>query len=450
MTSVGKSLANPDLWPCGLVILDEFGVVTYANRTFRDWLLDDDTDIPSGQKFIELLTRPGMMYFETHLRPILNLKGEFSEVSVELLGANGERVPVYMSAIQTVTDSGLAQAYITIHRSERRKSFERELMNKRRESDEFRTLVEYSPNAIVSVGPDTVIKAWNPAATHLFGYSAHEAIGRNFDDIIAPHSGEATTSDDVALMKDGHAIRAETILQHKNGSELQLSKSLAVLRDDIGRYSGFVVIYADIRSRKAAEARVQTLLQEINHRCKNLLSVVQVIARQSARGFEDTGFVQSFIKRLASLSANQDLLIKSPSDRTAFSDLVTTQFSHLDGYAGEQVRISGPEFEVNPVASQALAMAIFELVTNSAKYGALSTQTGVIDFTWEIIGDTDLRFQLKWRESQGPVVVEPVRKGFGSQVTGPILETTTGGTTSRSYDPSGFRWSFDVSLDAII
>ncbi|WP_187394068.1 PAS domain S-box protein [Oceaniovalibus sp. ACAM 378] len=293
---------------------------------------------------------------------------------------------------------------------------------------------------------DWTIRAWNPAAEQLFGYSEAEVIGQRFDEILVPPEDLTNVSDDMRRIASGETVRSETERLHKNGQRMQVERSISAIHDVSQEYTGFVATYSDISARKASEAHIQTLLQEVNHRSKNLLAIVQVIARQTGRMYEGPDFFAVFNKRLESLTSNQDILINSQGSHVDLETLAHKQFAHLIDPADPRVTISGPTVHTNESASQAVGMAIFELVTNAAKYGGLSQETGSVALSWAITEQVAPNIEISWVETGGPPVTAPTRKGFGSQVTGPILESMTSGKTHRDYDPNGLRWYLSAPL----
>jgi len=433
---------NPDNWPCGLVVIDEAGQIHHINATLKRWL-SVEGDLPS-LRFIDILSRASRIYFETHLRPLLLINGEFSEVSIDLERRDGTRVSVFINGSATLADGQMVEAHFSMFQNEQRHAFERELVAKRRENDEFKSLVRSSPHAIVSVDASSIIQAWNPAAEQLFGFSETEAIGQRFDRLLVPPQDLTAVADDLKSIAAGNTIRSETERLHKDGRRIHVERSVATIRNDMQEFSGFVATYSDISERKASEARIGTLIEEIHHRSKNLLSIVQVIARQTGHRYEGDEFISVFSKRLASLTLNQEILIRNQSTSVDLEALARGQFEHLFDPSDPRVTISGPEVQLNEAVSQAVGMAIFELVTNAAKYGALSQEEGTVILSWTITEGPASRLEISWIESGGPLVVEPTRKGFGYQVTGPILDNITSGQTCRDYASTGFRWSFSA------
>lgn len=447
---MNKNIQPPsdlDLWPGGLLVMDGDGMITKTNATLRAWLGHDGSVQVSGTRFVDLLTRASRIFFETHLRPILVVEGVFSEVSLELERPDGSRFGVYINARAERPEGQLSQAYFCIYKNEQRQSFERELVERRRESDEFRILVESSPHAIVSSDRSLRIHAWNPAAAQLFGYSKEEVLGQRFDHLLIPDDERDELEKGVADVIAGEVMRSETLRLHKSGQKIHVERSFAAIRDENQTHAGFVTIYSDISERKKAEEKIQTLLHEINHRSKNLLTIVEVIARQTGRRYAGDEFLPVFSNRLRSLASNQDILLSSGSTHVDLETLARAQFTHLVEALSTQATLSGPPVHLNESVSQAVGMAIFELVTNAAKYGALSQESGKVDLTWEITGGENPDLKMCWLESNGPAVTPPTRTGFGSQVTGLLLESTTSGETRHDFATDGLRWSFTAPME---
>src|SRR5262249_29219371 len=171
------------------------------------------------------------------------------------------------------------------------------------------------------------------------------------------------------------------------------------------------------------------LMREINHRSKNMLSVVDAIAHQTAaRNAED--FVERFSDRIQALSANQDLLVRNEWSGVEIADLVRVQLAHFVDLVGSRIAIGGPELRLNPASAQAIGLALHELATNAGKYGSLSTDRGRVNVCWRIDGDT---LTMSWTERGGPSVSPPERRGFGTVVIGTMAERSVGGSVALEY-----------------
>jgi two-component sensor histidine kinase len=182
--------------------------------------------------------------------------------------------------------------------------------------------------------------------------------------------------------------------------------------------------------------REHLLTRESAHRTKNLISVVDVIAHQTAAKHPED-FVERFSDRMKALSANQDLLARSEGEGVEIGSLVHAQLGHFADAIGSRISADGPRLRVNSNAGQAIGLALHELATNAAKYGALSTEMGRVDIRWGVDGET---FTMSWAERGGPPVSAPQRRGFGSTVVTSLVKHTLNGEVQLDYAPSGLAW----------
>jgi PAS domain S-box-containing protein len=193
---------------------------------------------------------------------------------------------------------------------------------------------------------------------------------------------------------------------------------------------------ADITERKEREEQVHLLMREVNHRAKNMLSVVDSIAHQTAtRNPED--FIERFSERIQALSANQDLLIRSDWSGVDIADLTRAQLAHFADLIGSRIVVDGPKLRLKPASAQAIGLALHELATNAGKYGALSTGRGRVHISWKV--DRDI-LALSWTEREGPTVSQPSRRGFGTIVMEAMAERSVDGAVNLDYAPSGLTW----------
>ncbi len=192
----------------------------------------------------------------------------------------------------------------------------------------------------------------------------------------------------------------------------------------------------DITERKEREEKEHLLMREINHRAKNMLSVVESIAHQTAaRNPED--FVERFSERIQALSANQDLLVRNEWQGVDVKDLVRAQLAHFADLIGSRIILQGAKLRFNPASAQAIGLALHELATNAGKYGALSTDTGQVNISWGIEDDT---FTMHWIERGGPLVSPPKRRGFGTVVIETMAKRSVGGSVDLEYASPGMTW----------
>jgi two-component sensor histidine kinase len=167
-----------------------------------------------------------------------------------------------------------------------------------------------------------------------------------------------------------------------------------------------------------------------------MLSVVDAIARQTATR-DPEHFVDRFSERIQALSANQDLLIRNGWHGVEMEDLVRAQLAPFADLIGSRIAVCGPKLRLNAAAAQAIGLALHELATNAGKYGALSTDMGRVDVSWDAVDDT---FTMGWIEREGPPVSAPQRRGFGTTVIEAMAECSVDGAVDLEYAPSGLVW----------
>jgi PAS domain S-box-containing protein len=233
------------------------------------------------------------------------------------------------------------------------------------------------------------------------------------------------------------ARSAELMIRTKDGRERLWSFVFSPLAVQPGGHRLFVCIAQDVTDQKAHEEQVHLLMREINHRAKNMLSLVQAIARQTAaRETED--FIERFTERIQALAANQDLLVRNEWQGVDVEDLVRAQLAHFADLLGSRIIVHGPPVRLTAATAQAIGLTIHELATNAGKYGALSVDAGRVDVRWRIDGDT---FAMTWTESDGPPVSPPQRWGFGNTVVTSMVKQTVNGEVQLDYAPSGVVWN---------
>jgi PAS domain S-box-containing protein len=197
----------------------------------------------------------------------------------------------------------------------------------------------------------------------------------------------------------------------------------------------------DVTDMMEKEEQIRVLLMEVNHRSKNLLAVVQALARRS--GCKDADFLRRFESRLASLSANQDLLVRRGWSTILMDELAEAQLAILGREARAQIDVCGESIPLSPRSAEIIGMALHELATNALKYGALSSPAGKVVLSWEERGD---RFVMDWRESGVPVVCQPTHHGFGTTLMRHIPARSLNADVTIDYAPTGLRWRLECAL----
>ncbi len=296
-------------------------------------------------------------------------------------------------------------------------------------------IVESSDDAIISKNLDGIISSWNAGAERLFGYTADEVVGKSIT-ILIPEDRQSEEPDILARLRKGERVEHfETIRRRKDGGLVDISLTISPVRNDRGDIIGASKIARDITGRRAAEVLQRTLLREMKHRLKNNLSTVLAIARQSFHG--DSAESEDFRKfeaRLLALAKGHDLLTREKWDGADLQDIV----AHILTMHGRQrFMIEGPDLRLSPKSAMALNLALHELATNAAKYGALSIPTGKVSINWRIQHGDRPTLIFCWQEQDGPKVSPPSRRGFGSQLIERLLALELKGEVKITYAPAG-------------
>ncbi len=207
----------------------------------------------------------------------------------------------------------------------------------------------------------------------------------------------------------------------------------------------------DITDKKQTEERIRQLMGEINHRSRNLMGVVQSVARQTAQYGDPATFLQRFTMRLQALAASQDLLLTGVRGGVPLDELIRSQLGHVSELIGGRIILAGPSMRIGAAATQCLGMAIHELSTNASKYGALSNDQGNVGIEWAMYGLPGTGdFMMRWSERGGPSVKPPEHHGFGHRVIVGMVEATVQGKVTVDHAPAGVAWELRCPVAAVI
>jgi two-component sensor histidine kinase len=201
--------------------------------------------------------------------------------------------------------------------------------------------------------------------------------------------------------------------------------------------------------RKDWEERQKLLINELNHRVKNTLATVQSIVSQTLRNAQSFDQAREDLEvRLLALSRTHDVLTRESWERADLRDIVDVATEPYRSRGEHRFRVEGSPVTLPPALALTIAMALQELATNAVKYGALSNEAGTIDLTWRVSRATPPVLDLEWRETGGPPVAAPTRKGFGTRLIERSLAAETGGEASLAYDPAGLVCRIRAPLPA--
>jgi PAS domain S-box-containing protein len=274
----------------------------------------------------------------------------------------------------------------------------------------------------------------------MLGRSAEAMLGCTDSEILAGDGAAAIMAAKREVLATGEVRRAEIPLEDAHGIRWH-DLHIEPLRNETNEIIGLTCASVDVTERKEGEAHLRLLLRELTHRSKNLLAVIQAMARQTANHAGSTdAFLKQFGSRLQALAASHDLLVRESWYGASLGELIRSQLSsYLDGSA-VQVSIEGPSIALKPEAAQSLGLALHELAINAAKFGALSVPTGRVSITWIRRETTvDNAVELDWREQLGPKVKARRKKGFGTMVIERNLARALDAKVNMDFDPDGLH-----------
>jgi PAS domain S-box-containing protein len=311
----------------------------------------------------------------------------------------------------------------------------------------FRLLFERAPVAMLMCDDKGDIRQMNTQAERLFGYPASELTGAPVETLMPArhrtvHKGlraDYVKAATVRAMGPGRELSART----KDGQEFPVEVGLNPM--EVEGHTFVVASVVDISERRQREEQIKMLLREVNHRSKNMLGVVQSIARYTAAG-DGAEFAQRFSERVRALGASQDLLINSDWRGAEMAQLVRSQIEHFKDLIGTRIQMHGPALRLSPAAAQTIGMALHELATNAGKYGALSG-SGVIVIEWRVLDD---RLLVSWLERGGPRVTTPSRRGFGMTVIESLTKMGLSGEVHLDFAPEGLSWRLDCPSERVL
>jgi PAS domain S-box-containing protein len=274
-------------------------------------------------------------------------------------------------------------------------------------------IIESSDDAIISKNLDGIITSWNRGAERIFGYTAEEAIGQPIT-IVIPQ--DRRDEERTILTRIGRGERIdhfETVRQRKHGSLITISLTVSPVKNADGIIVGASKIARDVTEQKRAQQQIATLAREAEHRSKNLLASVQATVMLSQSNTPE-GLKQVIVGRIQALASVHSLFVATRWIGADLSAIATQELAPYSGRGEWRVRIDGPQVLLAPNAAQSIAVALHELTTNAAKYGALSSADGRVDLEWTQAADG--RLNLRWTETGGPAVQSPTRQGFGGRI----------------------------------
>ncbi|MDP3299112.1 MAG: PAS domain-containing protein [Phenylobacterium sp.] len=318
------------------------------------------------------------------------------------------------------------------------------------ETNQIRNLFMQAPGFMaVLIGPDFVFRLVNNAYQSLIGRRA--VIGRPLIEALPELEGQVFQNILVEVMRTGQPYigqAASVMLQRQIDhppEERFVDFIYQPILDARGAPWGVFVEGSDVTDRVRAERQQKLLLDELNHRVKNTLATVQAIAAQTLRTTTSpAAFRESFEARLLALSATHDLLTQSVWQGASLEEVILME---LRPHGVERYQLEGPPVSLSAPETLTLGLVFHELVTNAAKYGALSSSEGCVRVHWRLRDEgAGPSIDLTWSEEGGPKVSQPSRQGFGSRLIERSLQGDIGGEARLDFDENGLKCHLRLRL----
>lgn len=257
--------------------------------------------------------------------------------------------------------------------------------------------------------------------------------------------GNQHAHDAIAAARNGRSAKFVGKAKTAKGTLKWWDVSVAPIFGPDGKPARILSVSRDTTELVASQAQQRLLNAELGHRLKNVLTMVQAIASQTFRRAQNVEeAAEAFAARLTAFGKATDVLTATSWNEASLKDIVASGLSATQGFA-ERIDIDGGDVTVPGPAALALTLALHELATNACKYGALSNPDGRVAIHWDESGGQpgSKRFRFKWKETGGPPVSAPQKRGFGSRMIERSLQSYFAGHASLRFDPAGVEFSID-------
>jgi PAS domain S-box-containing protein len=275
----------------------------------------------------------------------------------------------------------------------------------------------------------------NRAAEQLTGYAFHETTGRQLHDVIhhtRPDGSPFPLSECVIdrAFPENAGTQGEEVFVHKDGSFYPVAFTASPIRDGEAKVIGTIIEVRDISEERRNEETRKLLMHEVDHRSRNVLSIVQSLTRLT-RADDLEAYKAILAGRIGALARAQTSLATRQWEGGCLDDVVREELEAL--CPKDSIQVEGPEVALTPEQVQPLSMLLHELATNANKYGACSRGGGLVSVAWALDAGT---VALQWRETGGPPVAAPTHEGFGTSLKANVVRQLKG-SISRRWEPEG-------------
>jgi PAS domain S-box-containing protein len=435
-----------DMAPVMIWMSDETGRCQHLNRALRRYWNVSNEDLAAFDWSTTIHPEDAPAMAEL-LAKAMTTGGDL-ECAVRLRGADGRYRLFQTHARPRFSRDGqfLGMIGVNLDVTEQRRAEEALKESEGR----YRAVVEDQSDMVCRFTAEGAILFANRAYAQSVGVPEEALQGVNLWAFVKEEDRENVRALLARMTPESPEVRIENRFNAADGVRWTLWANRALEFDAEGRWTTAQSTGVDITERKLQEEHIELLMREVNHRAKNLLSVVQAVARQTERD-SPVDFASKLGQRLRGLAASQDLLVQGDWQGVDLGDLVRSQLLHVSEETGERLVLEGEPITVNAAAAQGIGMALHELATNAIKYGALSNDQGTVTVAWSRTRTEEgPALVLSWTERGGPPVTPPERRGFGATVIERMAGMAVSGRVELAFDPEGLRWRLEAAEENIL
>jgi PAS domain S-box-containing protein len=451
-----------ELLPVAICICDLEGrIVQFNSRAVEIWGRtpnpgETHEHFTSDAKFY---SSEGKRLPESRVSQVLRSHEPLRNEEVVVDKPDGSRIAVLMN-IDPLCDArgavvGIVNCFQDVTERKRfHEALEQSQQDLRQQEQRWNATYEHAAIGIVEIDAEGRFLRVNESICDITGLTRQELLGWRL--FARTHPDDRDVDEDLYRRQVKGEIGFYSIEKRfvrKDGRVIWCAIRSSTVRDAAGQFLYGVRVVQDITARKEAEDRQKLLMDELNHRVKNTLATVQSLATQTARGAHSPEqFRQSFEGRLIALSQAHDQLTRRQWTSADLRAIVSAAVAPHLSRGQERVTLAGDDITVTPRVALTLAMVLHELTTNAAKYGSLSAPGGRVEVGWRLLQGPSqpAMLYLEWRESGGPLVTTPTRRGFGSRFIEGSVKAELQGNVRLQFDADGLRCIMEVPHEVAV
>jgi two-component system CheB/CheR fusion protein len=313
-----------------------------------------------------------------------------------------------------------------------------------RANSDLRNVFESTKIATIFLDRNLVVRSFTPAVTSIFNLISNDR-GRPLTDIVSSLDGGGLKRDVQTVLDRGEEMERNV---SRSDGQLHYLMRIHPYRGHNNHVEGAVLTFVDVSKMVEADAHQRTLVEELNHRVRNMLAVVHAIATQTLRNNRSpTAFVEAFTGRLRAMGASFSLVSQENWKEVRLDEVLSTHLAPFEVDGAKRLRLRGPKVLLKPSAALSFGLVAHELATNAVKHGALSNADGRLSVEWRVERDHAPSLLVEWKEEGGPPPKKQAKKGFGTELIERELGSSLGATAKLDYGGGGLTAVISIPLD---